>query len=238
MGKELPKILFSFDDGYQLDFEVARLLEKHGFRGIFYITTIGELTDTDVKRLHDAGHTIGGHTLTHPPDMKLLSYDDQLEEIKRNRDVLSLVIGAEVTLFAYPKGKYNDTTIQAAKDAGIEQARTVNVGNVTVPIDPYRYHTTVHIHPTRAEYKGQRWLEYAKEKFYKAVELGEKGYFHCWGHANEIEKFGLWGDFEELLIFIRKHIDNAQTKGELHTQGHTTAPERVRKTRKTHVHKK
>ena len=62
------------------------------------------MTSAQVRALHQAGMRIGGHTVSHPILARL---DDDLaaQEIQQGRDRLEALIGAPVTLFAYPNGR-------------------------------------------------------------------------------------------------------------------------------------
>ena len=200
---------FSFDDGHFLDKKVARLLEKYGFTGTFFVPNVSifdhkSLALVEAREMAKNGHKFGGHTKTHPSDMKLLDEEELKEEITQNKMYVEMFIMKEqIDYFCYPKGKYNEGVIEALKKAGFKKARTTDVGQTTVPKNLFRWGTTVHIHPSRDEYKGQNWLEYAKEKF-KESQTG--GYFHCWGHSEEINRYNLWDEFDELLKFVRDNM--------------------------------
>ncbi len=68
---------FTFDDGFITDYEYAKpVLDSFNYKATFYIIT-GFLTDTlpgiwrygtwqQFKQLHNEGHEIGSHTVTHP----------------------------------------------------------------------------------------------------------------------------------------------------------------------------
>ena len=83
------------------------------------------MSSAQVRALHDAGMTIGGHTVSHPI---LATLDDaaQFEEVVQGKRRLELVTGAPVTLFAYPNGKpgtdYDARSVAAVKCAGFEAA--------------------------------------------------------------------------------------------------------------------
>lgn len=61
-------ISFTYDDGYPAGAAVAAPhLEEFGIRGTFYVTWIFiERNLPAWKRVHDAGHELGNHTMTHP----------------------------------------------------------------------------------------------------------------------------------------------------------------------------
>lgn len=62
------------------------------------------LTSTQVKALHQAGMTIGGHTVTHPILAKLTNTEVE-EEILINKITLENIINDNIDYFAYPNGQ-------------------------------------------------------------------------------------------------------------------------------------
>lgn len=78
-----------------------------------------------VRALHAAGMEIGAHTVTHPILAKL-DASDAMSEIVSSREGLQSIIGAPVTLFAYPNGKprqdYLAEHVDMVRNAGFEGA--------------------------------------------------------------------------------------------------------------------
>ena len=95
-------------------------------RGTFYIidSAIGDaryLTWPQVRALADAGHEIGGHTVTHP-HLQSLSPQDQRAEICDNRATL-IRRGFRVTDFSYPYGEADPPLPSVARRCGYTTAR-------------------------------------------------------------------------------------------------------------------
>lgn len=207
------RIEFSFDDGCLGDQRAAALLEKYGFRGIFYYPNNPVVADSylsikEIAAIGKAGHEIGGHTHSHPLDMKLLNDEDLEYEIGANKALIEYVIfrrQRQATKFCYPRGRHDERVREAVKRAGYKEARTTVVLKTDLPEDPFQTPTTIHMFP-REEYKGVPWLELAKKYFLIALEKGDKGYFHLWGHTNELDRHQEWKKFEELLAFIKERI--------------------------------
>ena len=197
------KILVSCDDGNKLDFKLADLLKKYDIAGLFFIPNECEhrsLTDVDILEL-SYNFEIGGHTKTHPEDIKHLNLVSQIEEIVYNKAYLETIIQTTLKWFCYPSGRYNENTITALKIAGFEKARTTYLGQKDD--NPLRTHPDVHIYPHRAEYKGENWCNYAMALFEKKKE-DNADTFHIFCHSWEIEKFNLWEETEELFKYITK----------------------------------
>jgi len=170
--------------------------------GIFYIPTNAELNSQDIRFIGDH-FEIGGHTASHPADMKLLSDADLYSEIVENKGFLESVIGRPITSFAYPKGKYDQRVVDAVAAAGYKGARTVDVGNILSAEDPYRTRPSFHIQPNRKEYGGMNWLCWGKDLFAKALEV-EDSVFHIWGHSWEVDQYGLWNELDAFFADIKE----------------------------------
>jgi peptidoglycan/xylan/chitin deacetylase (PgdA/CDA1 family) len=78
-----------------------------------------------VKALHRAGMEIGAHTVSHPILAKLDS-SSAMREIRASRETLEAILGATVTLFAYPNGKphqdYSREHVEMVRELGFEAA--------------------------------------------------------------------------------------------------------------------
>lgn len=199
------KLETSWDDGSKLDLRLAELLKKYNLPGTFYIPNNHELSSRELGDLVDMGFEIGGHTMSHPQDLKLLSEMDLFIEIELNKVYLEIMTSLEITKFCYPRGRYNDAVIDVVKQSNYKSARTTQILSTDIEQDPYRIKTTIHACPIRPEYDGRDWLEVGKEYLLKAIE--EDSYFHLWGHSNEVNKYNEWNKLEALLKFIRETLD-------------------------------
>lgn len=203
------KIEISFDDGQIGDIRAASLLHKHGFKGTFYIPSceVPKTQKLSLKEIREMlvlkyGQELGGHTVSHPMDMKLLD-DEQLEfEIVNNKYMIEhLLTKSPITKFCYPRGRHDQRVRDAVRKAGYTEARTTQVLHFTLPVDPFQTPTTIHMFQ-REEYEDRDWFSLAKEMFQIAKDRNAD-MFSLWGHANEIDRQGDWGRFEELLEFIK-----------------------------------
>lgn len=186
-------VLTSWDDGTNTDFRVADLLSKHGLPGIFFIPSNSPLSEVEIREL-GGRFQIGGHTENHPEDMKLLTAERQFDEISLNKAKLEQILQHPITAFAYPSGRYDDTTVMCVRDAGFSWARTTYGGNTRLPDDLYRTHPTFHFRADR--YPDGQWLQEARRLLADATV---NGYFHLWGHSEEVERFGTWSELDTLL---------------------------------------
>ena len=200
------KIFTSWDDGLIYDIELAELLRKYKIPAVFYIPTCCDLIPDMIRGL-SKDFEIGGHSKTHPADLKNL--DDELlyQELNDNRKWLEYLTGKKITKFCYPRGRYNDRVIKIVKKAGFKEARTTVIGSIYPALDPFKTPTTVHCFQ-RKEYEGVPWLDYAKQKYLEAKAL-EGSVFHLWGHSRELFLDDGWSKLEEFFKFITNEMEKS-----------------------------
>ncbi len=199
MGRKT--FLTSWDDGAFHDVRLARLLMQYKIPAIFFIpTNSGQLTEEEIVWLDKSGFQIGGHTESHPEDMKTLSYAQQLQEIAGNKKWLESLVGHNIDWFAYPGGKYNDETIRAVKDAGFTMARTVVVKNIKQPDDQFRIKTTMQVYPETPRFNKPDWFKEASQL------IKEGDYFHLWGHSWDLQRWNMWEELEKFLQVMYENM--------------------------------
>lgn len=210
------RIEFSFDDGHPSDVRAANLLSKYGFVGTFYWPgsngSMPVMSPEEVKRfIVDAGHEVGGHTTTHPNDLKLLDDQTLAFEIGNNALAVGFFFNGRKlpARFCYPRGRHDERVRAAVAAAGFTEARTTIVGMTrNLSGDPLRTPTSVHM-AERAEYNGVGWPRYAREMFQRALAERDdpEVFFSLWGHSWELDRDGTWDEFEALLQHIRSTLD-------------------------------
>lgn len=127
-------VSLGFDDSTADHIQPSTILEQHGMKGTFYVNSgrvgqIGNLTWPQVRGIADAGHEIGGHTVSHP-NLATLSADEQARQICDDRATL-LGQGFAVRTLAYPFGANDASSRDAAASCGYNSARTV--GGIVSP---------------------------------------------------------------------------------------------------------
>ncbi|MFA6304921.1 MAG: polysaccharide deacetylase family protein [Patescibacteria group bacterium] len=135
LNKELANdkinVLITFDDGYQSWLNlVLPILKKHSLKAVFFINQ--PFRCHEAKLLSD-GHTLGGHSVSHPRLTKL-SPEQLSAEI--NKSVNS-------AFFAYPFGdkqSYNPVVINEVKKAGYKFGFTILPGYNNSNTNPYLLH--------------------------------------------------------------------------------------------------
>jgi len=133
-GGGVPAVMITFDDEYRSVYEEAfAYMQTKGVKGTFYVMTdaIGGTNDPpyitaeQLLEMDAAGWSIGNHTTdqTVLSEVSLEVATGKILDAKIALNTLGLT-RASMHL-AYPGGMYNDTAIQAAKDAGMLTARRV-----------------------------------------------------------------------------------------------------------------
>lgn len=134
-GAPLPSkpIMLTFDDGDLDQYTVAAPeLEKHGFKGAFFIMTVAigrhgkqpYMDKTQIKDLSDRGHTIGAHTWDHH-NVKKYQGDDWKIQIEEPKAKLEAIVGKPVKYFAYPFGLWNKQALPELQQRGYAAAFTL-----------------------------------------------------------------------------------------------------------------
>lgn len=123
-------VSFTLDDGGESFLTMAApILEKYGFKGVFfistkYIGTKGFLSVDQIKELDARGHIIGSHTHSHPKNLSLLSFDEIYSEWKTSVDILREILGKPITIASIPNGRGSKKVSEAAQQAGITELHT------------------------------------------------------------------------------------------------------------------
>ncbi|GAA0909282.1 polysaccharide deacetylase family protein [Pseudonocardia zijingensis] len=135
----------TFDDGgVNAVRVVAPILERHGLRGTFLVTTskIGEpgfLDTGDIERLAQHGHLVGSHSHSHPERMPDLPRESALAEWRTSAEILERIVGHPVTIGSVPNGFADDVVVETAAAAGIRVLYT------SVPTARRRRHAGVEL---------------------------------------------------------------------------------------------
>lgn len=127
-GAPLPSkpIMLTFDDGDLDQYETALpILDKHGFKGAFFIMTVAigrrgkqpYMDKAQIKDLSDRGHLIGAHTWDHH-NVKKYTGDDWRIQVEEPKAKLEAIIGKPVKYFAYPFGLWNKEALPELQKRG------------------------------------------------------------------------------------------------------------------------
>jgi peptidoglycan/xylan/chitin deacetylase (PgdA/CDA1 family) len=227
----------SWDDGDPTDLKLAELLTEFGIKSTFYVATRNrERAVMEVSELRAISNyaEICAHSLTHA-DLRKLSNKELEKEIKGSKFALEDILGKQVQMFCYPKGKHNKRVRQAVLNAGFKGARTTKEFYLEPGDDAYQMPTTIMAFPLQSWVRlrhelrtgnyhalrvlwqkgiGLSWTEMACALFEKVLEHG--GIWHLWGHSWEIEEYDLWDSLRALFeIVAHRHGVTYLTNAEL-----------------------
>jgi peptidoglycan-N-acetylglucosamine deacetylase len=218
----------SWDDGDPADLRLAELLRSKEIGGTFYVPITPyqarpALSHAELRSLSSEGFEIGAHGFSH----KLLwglSSEELAKEVSPCKPILEDILGTEVRMFCYPRGRYDSNVVRTLKEAGYWGARTVRMLATRLEFNPFEMPTTVQIapHPKFNYFKNVararkmeglqvclahrtslgNWLELGKRLFDSVLQDG--GVWHLYGHSWEIEEMGLWEDLEQILDYVCK----------------------------------
>jgi peptidoglycan-N-acetylglucosamine deacetylase len=192
------KILTSWDDGSRYDIRLAELLLKYNLPAVFFIPTNHELGHEELKFIAD-NFELGGHTTTHPEDLKRLTPPCQFDEIQANKDYLEQFTKYNLRWFAYPGGKGDQTTEEMVRKAGFLYGRGTEVnywGEINI-LD-FKVHTSLFLS------KEKNYLDDYFVWFMDRLggHIMNKGVIHIWGHSADFERDNMWDEVEDLFKFI------------------------------------
>ena len=157
----------TFDDGWQSTYKKARpILQKYAIPTTQYIiadvaahNVVEYMNFNEIKQLHNDGHEIGSHSLTHCNQVVLdaQSLDDNA---LRSKTILEAQVGT-IKSFAYPLGQYNDLT-QKSYQRYYPLIRTSDVGFNNRYFDEANIHSMAILNTTTDTELGS-WISYAKK---------------------------------------------------------------------------
>jgi peptidoglycan/xylan/chitin deacetylase (PgdA/CDA1 family) len=226
--KTCAVVTTSWDDGFRADMRLAELLRSREIKGTFYIPITPyynrlSLSHAELRMLWAEGFEIGAHGFSHKLLWKL-SAEELAKEVVPCKPILEDILGAEVRMFCYPRGRYDSDVVRTLKNAGYWGARTVRMLSTGFEFDPFEMPTTIQIIPhSRFNYLKNiarsrkleglqvylanltrlgNWLELGKKLFDSVLESG--GIWHLYGHSHDIEELGLWRDLEQILDYVCK----------------------------------
>lgn len=122
---DMDTLYFTFDDGPSKYTEnILLYLEKYGIKATFFVVPDGsETSNARLKKIADAGHTIGIHTATHEYKKIYESVDAYLEDFKIAYDRVYEATGVKCELFRFPGGSINDFNEKWRKEIIAEMTR-------------------------------------------------------------------------------------------------------------------
>lgn len=131
-------VVLTFDDGYADQYTYALpLLHRFGDTATFYIITgnVGtprHLTWDQLSVMQSLGQDIAAHGMVHD-DLSVMSPIEQARQIDNSIELLRTKLHAPVGSYGYPSGRFNRTTLELVRQAGIDFAVTTDPTYVIPP---------------------------------------------------------------------------------------------------------
>jgi peptidoglycan/xylan/chitin deacetylase (PgdA/CDA1 family) len=121
---EARRIALTFDDGPR-DGETQPLLDRleaAGARASFFVVGVRARANASlIRRVHDAGHTIGNHTLSHPLHWSVLTRRRAKEEVAGAQAILGEITGFAPEWFRPPMGHKHLHLAEILEAQGLKQ---------------------------------------------------------------------------------------------------------------------
>jgi len=216
----------SWDDEDRSGLRLAGLLQSCRLPGTFYVPTgrLGSascLTPEDLRRLNADGFEIGAHTVSHAI-LPTLGPRELAAEVGECKEQLQQILGREVPMFCYPKGRFSSRVTSAVRRAGYRGARTTRMLASSGAFYPFALPVTIQAFPHRPSnyirnlvrlgslptllrvtpdlLRFEDWSRLGKLMFDRVVKSG--GVWHLYGHSWEIEKLNLWAQLEDMFEYV------------------------------------
>ncbi|MBR5409084.1 MAG: polysaccharide deacetylase family protein [Clostridia bacterium] len=121
VAREDKRIALTFDaawDDSTTDGVLAVLNDRQVKATFFFVGSYARRYPTDVVKIHNAGHEVANHSMTH---LDPVTADDETlyREISECSDVLFSLTGVAPALYRAPSGSWDARTVLAAKDLGL-----------------------------------------------------------------------------------------------------------------------
>ena len=150
---------------------LPRLLDlyaRHDIKCTFYFTGMfAEQSPESVELVKEHGHEIGCHGYDHSPEraFDMLSYEEQVNELKKAKTVIEGVAG-RIESFRAPMLRMNEATVRALEEAGFKTDSSVASQSIE-----YLFADVIR-HKLKLKNLGQASLKLLDEVITSAKEFG------------------------------------------------------------------
>ena len=97
---------------------MLEVFEKYNIKTTFFVGGTWAVKESEMlEKINDAGHEIANHGYSHK-DQDKLGAEENKKEILTTHNLVSELIGVDMTLFAPPSGAYSKTTVEVATELG------------------------------------------------------------------------------------------------------------------------
>jgi peptidoglycan-N-acetylglucosamine deacetylase len=99
------------------------LYDKYHIKATFFYTGyIANLYPQVVKMAFERGHEIGSHGYSHKADkaFDVLTYKQQIEHLKKSKEIIENIIGEKIISFRAPAARVNNNIVKALDETGFK----------------------------------------------------------------------------------------------------------------------
>jgi peptidoglycan/xylan/chitin deacetylase (PgdA/CDA1 family) len=132
-------VMLNFDDGTADHYEtVAPILARHGFRGVFFVSTSkvgadGYLSESDIREMTASGHIIECHGYSHRR-MDRMAPEELADELRKSVQDIHRLTGRQPRIIAPPGGFVAHHVVKVATRMGMEIVRTMCWSDNRLPL--------------------------------------------------------------------------------------------------------
>lgn len=194
----------SYDDNGPHDRRFVEMLNYYGLKCTFNCNSgftpkeknLEDRVSFDEMPILYKGHEVASHGWHHGRYSEMTN--EQIEEdIVKDIEILSDVMGYRIKGFAYPYGTYNDFCVDVLRKNGIVYSRTCEcLCGFSVPQKPLEATTTSH----------HNWggLLQKMDEFIEAEPTDSDMLLYVWGHTIDIERGGDFSTWEYIEKLFKK----------------------------------
>lgn len=208
-------LTLSYDDGVEQDIDLIPILDKHGIRATFNISSglfcpegrvypAGQvhrpMTLAKAKAVYGgSAHEVAVHCYTHA-NLPELPLSAAIREVMLDRENLEREFGGIIRGMAYPFGAYNEAIVRMLADCGIAYSRTVySSHDFDFPENWLALRPTCHHADPQLGALCDRFL--ADEARFSSK------LFSLWGHSYEFESDNNWDVIRRFCEKMGGHAD-------------------------------
>ena len=210
----LKALTLSYDDGVEQDARLLDIMQKHGLKGAFNLSSglyAPEGTVYPEGQVHrrmpekaivelfkNSGQEVAIHAYYHG-DLPSLPSSHAVWQVVRDKEALENTFGRIIRGMAYPYGTYSKEFTHTLRDCGVAYARTVeSTHRFDIPNDWLTLPATCH-------HKDPELMNLAR-KFAEGKPYRPQ-MFYLWGHSYEFEADNNWHVIEEFAEYIGHRDD-------------------------------
>ncbi len=107
--------------------KLLELYQQHNVKSTFFFTAnFARLSPKTVRTVRDFGHEVGCHGYNHTDYYDVLTYEQQIDLLRKSKEIIEDISGTEVVSFRAPALRINNHTIRALEETGFKYDSSVS----------------------------------------------------------------------------------------------------------------